>query len=100
MGHLEQFPPANNDDGVASDYEAEVEHGQGTGDIGHNVHNQDNGEGEEGKGEGGRGKEGEDEEGGGEEGKDKEGGDEDGEGKGDEDADPGESSDEDAGNTY
>lgn len=93
VGHLEQFPPANNDD----EYEVEVEDDLDTGGTERNASNQDNGEGEgeEGEGEGGEG-----EGGGGEGGEDDEGRDEDEEGEGDEDADPGESCDEEAGNVY
>ena len=72
VGHLEQFPPANNDNGALYEDEAEVEDDLGAGDIEHCESDQDDEEGED------------DEE----------------EGEGDEDMDPGESSDEDAGNVY
>ena len=83
VGHLEQFPSASNDDGVAYEYEAEAEDGLDTGGVERSAGNQENEEGEDGE-------EGEDEEG---EGKDEEG-------RGNEDVDPGGSSDEDAGNAY
>ena len=85
VGHLEQFPPANNNDGAAHKYEAEVKDSLDTGGVGRSAGNQDNGEGDEGEDEEGEGEDGEGE---------------DGEDKGNEDIDPGGSSDEDAGNAY
>lgn len=83
VGHLEQFPPANNDARIAYDGEAEDEDDPGAGDAEGDGRNQDNEEGEEGRGEEGEGKE-----------------DEGVEGENGEDLDPGESADEDAGNVY
>ena len=80
VGHLEQFPPANNDNGAAYEYQAEAEDGLDAERIERSGDNQDNGQGKEGE--------------------DEEGVDEDEEGVDNEDTDPGESSDEDAGNVY
>ena len=76
IGHLEQFPPANNDAGVTYEYEEDDE------DNDTRARNVDNNGGDEVNGD--------------EDGDDTE--DEDSEGS--EDSDPGESSDEDMGNVY
>ena len=68
VGHLEQFPPANNDDGVVYEYEVENEDILGTRDIKNDGSDEDEeGEDEDKDGEGG---EDEDEDEDGEEGED------------------------------
>lgn len=90
VGHLEQFPPANNDDGVVYEYEVETENTLGAEDIETDWGDHENEEDEEGDGDG----DGDDDD-------DEGGGDKDGEGgESDEDLEPGESSDEDTGNVY
>ena len=78
VGHLGQFRPANNDNGIVYEDETENEENLAVEDVGDDGGDQDN---EEGK-------------------NDEDNGDKDEEREGHEDLDPGESADEDAGNVY
>ena len=92
IGHLEQFPPANNDDGVMHEHEDNEDDGM-VGDADRDGGNQDDEEDD--------GDEEDDEDVDDEDGNDEDEEGEDGEaGEGDEYSDPGESSDEETGNVY